>query len=234
MPPPISVSSATRLSKPAGRSAGRERCSAAASNPSPPDSNEAAEGSGAGCPPEGLISRRFSSPCYGGTEGSNPAPSSAESSANRPWSMPPAAQSPLRTVLRGRPGRPSAGSSPRATSRSLRRPAHAAVGARDARWRSGRITPECFHKRYRHPSWSSPLAGTGRTSGASRPDRQIDPEHERPGYMLDEEGAEHTPGCRLAAPDMRSSTIPVAIDRATHRSPPRPRSGTSIRRRPKW
>jgi hypothetical protein len=36
-----------------------------------------------------------------------------------------------------------------------------------------------------------------------------------------------------AAADMRSSTIPVAIDRAD-RSPPRPRSGTSIRRRPKW
>jgi hypothetical protein len=34
---------------------------------------------GAGCPPEDLIWRRLSSPCYGGTEGSNPSPSSGES-----------------------------------------------------------------------------------------------------------------------------------------------------------
>src|SRR6202048_3033438 len=37
---------------------------------------------GAGCRPEDLISRRWSSPCYRGTEGSNPSPSTSESSAN--------------------------------------------------------------------------------------------------------------------------------------------------------
>src|SRR5882757_10603092 len=34
---------------------------------------------GAGCRPEDLISLGLSSPCYGGTEGSNPSPSSRES-----------------------------------------------------------------------------------------------------------------------------------------------------------
>src|SRR5258705_13954626 len=42
---------------------------------------------------------------------------------------------------------------PLAAARNPRRPAHTAVGARDGRWRTGRITLGCFHKRHRHPLW---------------------------------------------------------------------------------